>query len=63
MYWELSGDKGPERKDMESGEGKIQVPGRSLISAVIDGMGPLDRSPNWLWYEGSKFDNLRKCME
>jgi len=63
MYWELSGDKGPERSGMEGGQGKVQVPGRSLISAVIDGMGPLDRSPNWLWYEGSRFDNMRKLME
>jgi len=63
MYWELSGDKGPERSGMEGGEGKTQVPGRSLISTVKEAMGGLDTTPNWLWYEGSKFENMRKCME
>lgn len=63
MFWELSGDKGSERKDMERGPGKDPQPGRSLVKVVKHAMGPLDSTHNWLRYEGSKFENLRKGME
>jgi len=63
MFWELSGDKGTERKDMEGGPGKDPQPGRSLVKVVKDAMGPLDSTHNWLRYEGSKFENLREGME
>jgi len=63
MFWELSGDKGTERKDMEGGPGKDPQPGRSLVKVVKGAMGHLDTSHNWLRYEGSKFENLRKGME
>jgi len=63
MFWELSGDKGGWREGMEGGEGKEEREGRSLIRAVKEAMGELDQSPNWLKYEGSKFDNMRKGME
>jgi chitinase len=68
MFWELAGDKnedGPARdrsQDMERGPGKEEVPGRSLVRVVKEAMGPLDRSPNWLRYEASQFDNMRKGM-
>lgn len=61
MFWELSGDKGPDRKEMEGGHGKEPVPGMSLVKVVKDAMGPLDKSPNWLRYERSQFDNLKNC--
>ncbi|KIK67435.1 glycoside hydrolase family 18 protein [Collybiopsis luxurians FD-317 M1] len=65
MFWELSGDKeGPERKDMERGHGKDPQPGRSLVKVVKEAMGGLDMNQqNWLNYEGSRFENLRKGME
>ncbi|KAH7888558.1 glycoside hydrolase family 18 protein [Phlebopus sp. FC_14] len=59
MFWELSGDKGGYRQGMEVGPGKDPVPGASLVRVVKDAMGPLDRSPNWLRYEWSQFDNMR----
>ncbi|KAH7929881.1 glycoside hydrolase family 18 protein [Leucogyrophana mollusca] len=59
MFWELSGDKGSARQGMDGGPGKDAVPGRSLVRVVKEAMGPLDQSPNWLRYEGSKFDNMR----
>ncbi|KZT08322.1 glycoside hydrolase family 18 protein [Laetiporus sulphureus 93-53] len=59
MFWELSGDKGSTRDGMEGGPGKDPQPGRSLVAVVKEAMGELDRSPNWLHYEGSQFDNLR----
>jgi len=62
MFWELSGDKGSSRQDMEEGLGKTPVPGNSLVKIVKDAMGGLDHCPNWLGYEGSKFDNLRNGM-
>ncbi|KAF5348743.1 hypothetical protein D9758_006834 [Tetrapyrgos nigripes] len=69
MFWELSGDKGEgkqgERDGMEGGHGKEPQPGRSLVQVVKEAMGGLDmddRNWNWLTYEGSKFDNLRKGM-
>jgi chitinase len=62
MYWELSGDKGTERPEMEKGRGKDPAPGRSLVQVVKENMGPLDRSENWLRYEGSRFENLRQGM-
>ncbi|OBZ68201.1 Endochitinase B [Grifola frondosa] len=63
MFWELSGDKGSPREGMESGPGKEPQPGYSLVAVVKDAMGELDRSPNWLRYEGSQFDNMRTGME
>jgi chitinase len=63
MFWELSGDKGGWREGMERGEGKEEVEGRSLIRVVREAMGSLDQSSNWLKYEGSKFENMRKGME
>ncbi|KAI0081240.1 glycoside hydrolase [Panus rudis PR-1116 ss-1] len=63
MFWELSGDKGTNREGMEGGPGKQPQPGRSLVTVVKEAMGPLDNSPNWLRYEGSQFDNMRKGME
>jgi len=62
MFWELSGDKGSSRQDMEGGPGKTPVPGKSLVKIVKDAMGGLDQSPNWLEYERSKFDNLKNGM-
>ncbi|TFK75441.1 glycoside hydrolase [Pluteus cervinus] len=62
MFWELSGDKGNTREGMEGGPGKDAQPGQSLIRVVRDAMGPLDQSPNWLQYEKSKFDNMKKGM-
>ena len=59
MFWELSGDKGTPREGMEGGPGKDPQPGRSLVTVVKEAMGPLDQSPNWLTYEGSKWDNIR----
>ncbi|KAH7904509.1 glycoside hydrolase [Hygrophoropsis aurantiaca] len=59
MFWELSGDKGSPRQGMEGGLGKDAAPGRSLVRVVKDAMGGLNQSPNWLRYEGSKFDNMR----
>lgn len=63
MFWELSGDKGSPRNGMEGGPGKDSQEGRSLVAVVKEAMGGLDRSPNWLQYESSKFDNMRKGME
>jgi chitinase len=65
MFWELSGDKETEgREGMEGGIGKDEQPGKSLVRTVKDAMGGvLDRSPNWLRYEKSKFENMRKGME
>ncbi|CAL1707582.1 unnamed protein product [Somion occarium] len=63
MFWELSGDKGSPRDGMEGGPGKEAQPGRSLVSVVKEAMGRLDSSPNWLRYEGSQFENMRKGMD
>lgn len=63
MFWELSGDKGQTRDGIEPGPGKDAQPGRSLVTVVREAMGELDRSPNWLRYEGSQFDNMRSGME
>lgn len=63
MFWELSGDKGAPREGMEGGPGKAPQPGRSLVAVVKEAMGALDRTPNWLAYEGSQFDNMRHGME
>ncbi len=63
MFWELSGDKGgAPREGMEGGHGKEVQPGRSLVRVVKEAMGELDTAPNWLRYEGSKFENLRNGM-
>jgi len=63
MFWELSGDKGTERKDMEGGPGKDPQPGQSLVKVVKHAMGPSDTTHNWLRYEGSKFENMREGMK
>lgn len=63
MFWELSGDKGSDRDGMEGGRGKEPQPGKSLVKIVKQQMGHLDKSPNWLKYEGSKFDNMKKGMQ
>jgi chitinase len=63
MFWELTGDKGgAPREGMEGGHGKEAQPGRSLVRVVKEAMGELDTTPNWLRYEGSKFENLRNGM-
>jgi chitinase len=62
MFWELSGDKGSDRPEMERGRGKDPAPGESLVKVVKESMGELDRSENWLKYEGSRFANLREGM-
>ena len=62
MFWELSGDKGSPRDGMEGGPGKEPQPGHSLVAVVKEAMGELDRSPNWLQYEGSQYDNMRAGM-
>ena len=63
MFWELSSDKGGAPRDgMEGGHGKEAQPGPSLVRVVKEAMGELDAKPNWLRYEGSKFENLRNGM-
>jgi len=62
MFWELSGDKGSSRDGIEGGPGKEAQPGQSLVTLVKDTMGGLERSTNWLSYNESKFDNMRKGM-
>lgn len=62
MFWELSGDKGSSREGIEGGPGKEAQPGQSLVTIVKDTMGGLERSTNWLLYNESKFDNMRKGM-
>ena len=63
MFWELSSDKGgAPREGMEGGHGKEAQPGPSLVRVVKEAMGELDAKPNWLRYEGSKFQNLRNGM-
>ncbi|RXW21290.1 hypothetical protein EST38_g4547 [Candolleomyces aberdarensis] len=62
MFWELSGDKGCSREGMEGGPGKEPQEGQSLVKIVKDAMGGLEQSPNWLWYNQSKFDNMRSGM-
>jgi chitinase len=62
MFWELSGDKNGDRDGMEGGEGKDCQPGQSLVRVVKEAMGPLDQSENWLWYDGSQFENMRNGM-
>jgi chitinase len=64
MFWELSGDKHGAREGAEGGRGKEPQPGPSLVRVVKDAMGGLDHGQrNWLQYEGSKFENLRKGMD
>ena len=62
MFWELSGDKNGDREGMEGGEGKVPQPGRSLVKVVKEAMGELDTSENWLKYDQSVFENMRKGM-
>ncbi len=62
MFWELSGDKGSTREGMEGGPGKDPQPGKSLVTIVKDAMGGLEMSLNWLEYDESMFDNMRKGM-
>ncbi|KAF8658256.1 hypothetical protein AX16_002032 [Volvariella volvacea WC 439] len=63
MFWELSGDKGSKREGMEGGAGKDPQPGSSLVTIVKNAMGQLDGHHNWLRYEESQFDNMRRGME
>lgn len=63
MFWELSADKGSERKEMEGGRGKDPQPGGSLVATVAQSLGNLDGSPNNLQYNGSQFENLRCGMQ
>jgi chitinase len=64
MFWDLSGDKGTSRPDMETGPGKDEQEGPSLVRVVKKAMGgELESSENWLEYKGSEFENLRKGME
>ncbi|KZV88068.1 glycoside hydrolase [Exidia glandulosa HHB12029] len=66
MVWELSGDKGAERPEMEKGPGKDQVPGPPLLQVVVEAMGGtgvLDASHNCLHFPHSTFENVRKGME
>ncbi|KAH8827976.1 glycoside hydrolase family 18 protein [Flagelloscypha sp. PMI_526] len=63
MFWELSGDKGNDRPEMEKGPGKDPQPGHSLVKVVKEAMGGIDHSKNWLKYEHSQFPNLRNGME
>ncbi|KAG6844561.1 hypothetical protein H0H87_005903 [Tephrocybe sp. NHM501043] len=64
MFWELSGDKGQDRDGMEGGIGKDPQAGKSLVTVVKHAMGGLRTDQqNWLKYERSKFDNMRKGME
>jgi len=62
MFWELSGDKGSPREGMERGPGKDPQSGRSLVTIVKDAMGELECSKNWLIYDNSSFDNMKKGM-
>lgn len=62
MYWELSGDKGQGREGMEGGHGKEGQAGESLVKIVKTAMGGLERTENWLRYEHSQYDNMRKGM-
>ena len=62
MYWELSGDKGRGREGMEGGPGKDGQAGRSVVGIVKSAMGGLEREENWLRYEGSQFENMRRGM-
>ncbi|KAF8911750.1 glycoside hydrolase family 18 protein [Mucidula mucida] len=63
MFWELSGDKGSSRDGMEGGFGKEPQPGQSLVRVVKDAMGGLKtHETNWLHYEGSRFENMKKGM-
>ncbi|EJD52585.1 hypothetical protein AURDEDRAFT_111232 [Auricularia subglabra TFB-10046 SS5] len=66
MVWELSGDKGAERPEMEKGPGKDQQPGQPLVGVLVNAMGGpdvLDRSHNCLHYPHSSFGNLRNGMD
>lgn len=63
MFWELSGDKGQSREGMEGGPGKEAQPGQSLVRIVKEAMGGLDNGQNWLQYERSQFDTMRKGMD
>lgn len=63
MFWELSGDKGSARDGIEGGPGKEAQPGKSLVRIVKDAMGGLEHGQNWLKYERSKFDNMKKGMQ
>lgn len=62
MFWELSGDKETKREDMERGPGKEGQAGKSLVRVVKEAMGGLALEENWLRYEGSQFENMRRGM-
>ncbi|PFH51479.1 glycoside hydrolase family 18 protein [Amanita thiersii Skay4041] len=63
MFWELSGDKASIIRDMEDGPEKDEKPGRSLVQVVKEAMGGLERKENWLGYEASQYENMRKGMQ
>lgn len=60
----VAGDKDlGSRKEMESGEGKNEVPGASLVKTVASVFSQhhgLETSPNRLDYPTSRFENVRK---
>jgi hypothetical protein len=56
------GDKGSDREGMEGGHGKDPQPGRSLVKVIQEVMGESDKGSNWLHYERSRFENMRKGM-
>jgi chitinase len=63
MFWELSGDKGGTREGREGGEGKEEIPGRSLVQVVNEAMGGLRKyDANWLEYNHSRYPNMRDGM-
>lgn len=62
MFWELSGDKGTAREGMERGPGKDGQAGESLVRIVKEAMGGLALEENWLQYQGSQFENIRRGM-
>jgi len=62
MFWELSGDKETTREGMERGPGKDGQDGKSLVRVVKEAMGGLALEDNWLRYEGSQFENMRRGM-
>jgi len=62
MFWELSGDKETTREGMERGPGKDGQVGKSLVRVVKEAMGGLALEENWLRYEGSQFENMRRGM-
>ncbi|PFH46149.1 glycoside hydrolase family 18 protein [Amanita thiersii Skay4041] len=63
MFWELSGDKGFERPGIETGPGKDEQPGKNLVHLVKGEFALLEDKHNWLGYEDSQYDNMKKGMK